>query len=62
MGTTHFKPMLKHAYNADEDSEKHYKRTLDTRPTFYISNLDFSKEGVHVQDKSAGASLNTNTD
>jgi len=55
-------PTLKHAYNTDEESEKHYKKTLDMRPTFFISNLDFSKDSGHGQDKSAGASLNTNGD
>jgi hypothetical protein len=56
------KPTLKHVYSADEESEKHFKRTLDMRPTFFISNLEFSKEGGCGQDKSAGASLNTNGD
>jgi hypothetical protein len=41
------KPKLKYAYNADEESEKGYKRTLDMRPNVFISNLDFSK-GVGV--------------
>ncbi len=41
---------------------KEKTRKLDTRPTFFISNLDFSKKGGRGQDKSAGAYLNTNTD
>jgi hypothetical protein len=56
------KPTLNHANNSDEESEKCYKRTFDMRPIFFISNLDFSKEGGHWQAKSAGVSLNTYAD
>jgi hypothetical protein len=54
------KPMLKHAYNADEESERHWTRISNMRSKFFISNIDFTKDGGHVPEMSSAASLNTN--
>jgi hypothetical protein len=54
------KPMLKHAYNADEESERCWTRTSNMRFKFFVSNIDFTKDGGRVPEMSSAASLNTN--
>ncbi len=37
------KLMLKHAYDADEENERHWNRTSNMRSPFFISNIDLRK-------------------
>ncbi len=54
------KPMLKHAYNADEESERLWNRTSNMRSKNFISNIDFTKDGGREPEMSPAASLNIN--
>ncbi len=54
------KPTLKHAYDADEESERRWNRTSNMRSKFFISNMDFTKNGRREPEMSPAASLNTN--
>ncbi len=52
--------MFTHAHDADEESETCWNRASNMRPTFFISNIDFTKNGGRVPAMSAAESLNTN--
>jgi hypothetical protein len=54
------KRMFTHAYYADEESVMHWNRTSNMRLKFFISNIDFTKDGGCVPEMSASESLNTN--
>jgi hypothetical protein len=54
------KPNIAKREVPDNKSEMHWKRMLEGQSQFIISNIDFTKDGGHVADKSQAASLSTN--
>jgi hypothetical protein len=46
------KPNVVQREVADEESETHWDRMIKGRPKFIISNIDFTKDGERVTDKS----------